>query len=264
MSDQKLLFFDIDNTLWNRDNHIPESTVTAIRTARKAGHKAFICSGRCRGYIQAPSLLGIGFDGIVSGCGTMIEDLNRNEILFYHRMDPLLTEHTILTCRSFGYKPILEGREYLYFDDADFGQDPYGHKLIRELGDHRRGIREEWGRWECSKLSCDSSAGDRAACHEALQKDFHFIIHNSSVVEMVPQGYTKGTGVLKVCELFGVDPRDTVSFGDSVNDLEMLQTTAESVVMGGGDERAKAVATYITDDLMQDGIFKACRRLGLI
>ena len=69
----KAAFFDIDGTLWDSCNEIPESTVEAIRKLRENGNLAFLCSGRTRAYIQNPSLLEIGFDGIVSGCGTMIE-----------------------------------------------------------------------------------------------------------------------------------------------------------------------------------------------
>ena len=63
---EKLLFFDIDGTIWNEKNEICDSTVEAIRLARKNGHKTFLCSGRSKAYINNPVLLDIGFDGIVS------------------------------------------------------------------------------------------------------------------------------------------------------------------------------------------------------
>ena len=70
---RKAVFFDIDGTLWDFYNHIPESTVTAIRKLRENGNYAFICSGRARAYIQHPDLFAIGFDGVVAGCGTHVE-----------------------------------------------------------------------------------------------------------------------------------------------------------------------------------------------
>ena len=66
---RKLLFFDIDGTLWDFHNVIPVSTVRAVHQARANGHLAFINSGRSRAFINSQELLGIGFDGIVSGCG---------------------------------------------------------------------------------------------------------------------------------------------------------------------------------------------------
>ena len=73
MGRRKILFFDIDGTLWTMDGHIPESTREAIRRVRENGHLVFINSGRTRGYIRDPKLFSLGLDGIVSGCGTMIE-----------------------------------------------------------------------------------------------------------------------------------------------------------------------------------------------
>ena len=67
------VFFDIDGTLWDKENRIPDSTKEAIRLLRKNGHLTFICSGRTRVFINSEELLSMGFDGILCGCGTHIE-----------------------------------------------------------------------------------------------------------------------------------------------------------------------------------------------
>ena len=66
------IFFDIDGTLWDRDNNIPQSTKEAIHQLQENGHQTFLCSGRTRVFINSEELLGMGFDGIVCGCGTFI------------------------------------------------------------------------------------------------------------------------------------------------------------------------------------------------
>ena len=258
---RQAVFFDIDGTIWNFHNEIPPSAVRAIRALRKNGHLAFLCSGRTRGYIRHPELLGIGFDGIVSGCGTMLE--YRGETLFYHRVPPELGLKAVTTARAFGFKPILEGAEYLYFDDAEFGGDPYGEKLRRDLGDRLRTIADHWGQWEFSKFSCDTRDCDQAACFAALP-EFDPIVHNSAVVELVPRGFDKGSGISRLCRALGLPPEDTVAFGDSFNDLGMFAVCSRSVCMGNGVEAAKAAADLVTDPMERDGIYNACVRLGLI
>ncbi len=258
---KQAVFFDIDGTIWNFKNEIPPSTVRAIRALRAGGHLAFLCSGRTRGYIRHPALLDIGFDGIISGCGTMLE--YRGETLFYHRIPPELGLKAVTTARRHGFKPILEGADYLYFDDAEFGGDPYGEKLRRDLGTRLRSIAGHWGTWEFSKFSCDTRDCDQAACFAQLP-EFDPIVHTPEVVELVPRGFDKGAGIMRLCRMIGWPAEDTVAFGDSFNDLEMFAACGRSVCMGNGVEAARAAADMVTAPMEQDGIWLACRELGLI
>lgn len=262
MSGKKAAFFDIDGTLWNFNNEIPESTVQAIRQMRRNGNLAFLCSGRCRAYIREPKLFEIGFDGVISGCGTMIE--YDGKTVFYKRLDNELVERTLHTMRRYGFRPILEGREYLYMDFEEFAQDRFGKKVRAEMGDHLLTIAGEWGRWEVSKMACATENADREACFAALEEDYDFMIHGEAVAEVVPKGFHKGTGIAKVCELLGIELADTFAFGDSANDLGMLRTAGVGVAMGNGTDEVKAAADHVTTPLMEDGIWNACRHFGLI
>ena len=262
MKERKAVFFDIDNTLWDFTNRIPPSAAAAVRLLRQRGHLAFLCSGRARGYIRDPRLLGLGFDGIISGCGTLLE--YGGETLFYYQIPRETAERTVSALRSFGFRIILEGREYLYFDPEDFAGDAYGDKLRRELGERLLTIRDHWGTWECCKLACDTRNRDQAGGLAAVAEDFIPIIHNENVVELVPRGFGKGEGIRRLCGCLGLDLADTVAFGDSVNDLDMFAVAGVSVAMGNAAPAAKAAATLVTTDLHDDGIWNACERLGLL
>ena len=252
---KKAVFFDIDGTLWDFHNQIPESTVTAIRTLRKNGHYAFICSGRSRAYIRHPDLFAVGFDGLVAGCGTHVE-LDGKRI-YEKLIDRELAVHTVETVRSYGFRPILEGPEYIYMDDADFGNDIYGQKSKRELGGQLVSIADHYGEWEINKLSCATNDSDREGCFAALEEHYTYLIHNSSVVECVPKGYTKATGMRKMCEALGIDRADTIAVGDSVNDLAMLEYAGVGIAMGNGSAEAKAAADYVTSELQNYCIYNA-------
>ena len=262
MPDRKAVFFDIDNTIWDFHNHIPDSTKAAVAALRKKGNQAFLCSGRARGYIRDPALLSLGFDGIVSGCGTLLEYGERT--LFYHRIPREIALRSVETAKRFGFRPILEGRDWLYMDFSDFDGELYGEKLRRDLGERLREMRDFWGDWEFSKFSCDTTGCDQAAGLAALAADFDPIIHNEHVVELVPRGFGKGEGIRRLCGMAGIDMADTVAFGDSVNDLSMFEACAVSVCMGNGAEAAKRAADMVTAPLDEDGIWKACERLQLI
>lgn len=290
---RRIVFFDIDNTLWDSRLRIPESTRRAVRLLRENGHLAFINSGRSRGYIRDDDLFSIGFDGVVSSCGEMIEctpacfergeslsaesgteerkmqdittEVNWDRVAFSYEMSAEDVARCVSTVRKYRMRPILEGKEYLYFDDEEFGNDPYGQFVRRSMGNALKGVNDNWGKWEVSKLSCAMDDPDMIRpCFDELADLLTYLVHNQEVVEMVPHGFSKGTGIRKVCELTGIPVEHTVAFGDSVNDLEMLRAAGVGVAMGNGTEKAKEAADYVTTGIHEDGIWNALKGLGLI
>ena len=68
---EKIVFLDIDGTLVNFNQQMPESTWKALKEARENGHKLVLCTGRTYGHIY-PWLLEIGFDAIVASAGAYV------------------------------------------------------------------------------------------------------------------------------------------------------------------------------------------------
>lgn len=68
----KLIFLDVDGTLVDYHNRIPESAIKAIRQARENGHLVYVCTGRSKAEMQ-PELWEIGLDGMIGGNGSYVE-----------------------------------------------------------------------------------------------------------------------------------------------------------------------------------------------
>ena len=98
---------------------------------------------------------------------------------------------------------------------------------------------------------------------------FEFVVHpygNSTTCfngEIIPRGIDKGTGIELVCRHFGADLKDTIAFGDSMNDAAMLERAGLSVAMGNACDELKALADVVCEDVAHDGVYQEFHRMGL-
>ncbi len=259
---RKAVFFDIDGTLWDEHSFIPESTREAVRKLRENGALAFICSGRTRGFIRNERLLSLGFDGIVAGCGTYIE--SNGNVLYYHRLDNQIVKQSLAVLKKYRMPVILEGRECLYMDYEDFIGNAYAEKLKEELQDDLLPIRGNEDNWEISKFSASAADDSYLLAEKELKEHFDCLIHGRHAIEFVPAGFSKASGIRKICELLEIDRKNTYAFGDSVNDLDMLSYVAHGVAMGNGTDEAKTAADFVTASLHEDGIWHGLEHYGLL
>ena len=86
--------------------------------------------------------------------------------------------------------------------------------------------------------------------------------HGADVLE---KGHSKADGLRLLAKYFGEDPslKNSVAFGDSMNDIEIIQAAGTGVAMGNAVEELKACADLVTDSIEKDGIWNACSQLGL-
>ncbi len=258
---KKAVFFDIDGTLLDAHNYIQPSAIAGIHRIQEAGNYAFICTGRTRAFVNEPNLLAIGFDGIISGCGTMIE--LGSEVIHYQKLENEKIWPLITFLRDQNIAVLMEGRFHMYLDEKDFIGDRYIERLKAEVGDALEPISGNEARWEASKFSCITEKADLAIVKQKLGNDYELIIHDMPVMEIVPKGCTKGTGIRKLCARLGIAPEDTFAFGDSVNDLAMFEAVGCSIAMGNSSDYVKGKASYVTDSLHDDGIYHALEHFGL-
>ena len=272
----KILFFDLDGTLWDREEHIPPATVKALEKVRRAGHMVFVNTGRTRSFALRPALWDISLDGMVTGCGTRAEvrrpgdaglSLKAGEarVLYEKVLDRAVLEPMIDELEAHGFRVLLEGAEYMYADMAAFRDDPYMIAVEKRSGDILRDLKGERGRWRASKMTCDMRLSpDREEVLGRLSGEWNLFRHGREVCEIVPAGHDKAAGMRLVCSLLGVPMEDTVAFGDGANDVDMLLGAGCGVCMGGGDAEALAAADMVAPPFGEGGVEAALRRLGLI
>lgn len=257
-----MLFFDIDGTLIDDATGIvPQSTVDSLHEARKNGHLLFLCTGRCKS-IWPQDILDIGFDGVVGGCGTHI--LYHGEELLHATIAPKLQREIADDMLRFHVDGILEGP-----DSAYFRRDmwiPVVKNIYRENGSYSANCQK----FMDEELDFDKlvvwfdETGDIDSFKKKYEDRFDFILRDPTFYEIVPRGYSKGTGIALLCEHLGIDPACTIGFGDSTNDLPMWEYSGVSVALGSGNPDVFAAVDYVTAPVMEDGIEKALKKYNII
>ena len=82
--------------------------------------------------------------------------------------------------------------------------------------------------------------------------------------EIILKNCTKGDAIKRVTEYFKAKIEDTVAFGDSMNDYEMIDFVNYGVVMENGSAQLKQIASSVCKSVDEDGVYHEFINLGLI
>jgi hydroxymethylpyrimidine pyrophosphatase-like HAD family hydrolase len=80
------------------------------------------------------------------------------------------------------------------------------------------------------------------------------VMAGAGVVEILPLGLSKATGLSLAARRLGLRAADTIAFGDMPNDIPMFGWAAHGVAMANAHDELKAVAHEITASNDNDGI----------
>ena len=272
---RKLIFLDVDGTLTPPGGQEPpESAVRAIKRAQERGHKVFLCSGRNNAMMEP--LYKYGFDGGIASCGGFV--FAGDTVLHDCPMPEGQRDRLIALFKENGVSIELEAKDDSYCDDIakrfleeNTGRNSHLLRMIKavwiDLGPHP--LEEYDGRSIYKLVYVYESDDQLSAAKEELGDDLMFIAHDFSEPdckfgEVISRMIDKGSAVSLVAEKLGFDIADTVGFGDSMLDTEMIEAVGTSVCMDSGSPKLKEMSDLVCPGVDEDGIEWAFRKLGLI
>lgn len=260
--ERKIVFFDIDGTLYRYGEEISESTVMAIKKLKENGHIPAICTGRTKSMIFN-KILGMGFDSLISGGGTYAEYGGKE--LYLYELDKEKAAKAVRGMLKYGFMPIPEGHRYMYIDENNIAEPykPIFKIYKKEIGSKIRQI--DYGNLEISKVSgVITEKSDIEGIKMELGDEYAFVNHGGSLLELIPKPFSKAIGIQRLIGYLGIPPEDTYAFGDSFNDLEMLTYVKYGVAMGNSNPGLFRHVKYRTESMDENGIYNGLKRFGLI
>lgn len=264
----RAVFFDIDGTLLDSSGQVPESALASIGLLHEKGILVGICTGRSPSETKkfVKDHPGLKHDILIYANGALAEYNGR--VIIDRPIKKELISKIVEELISKKIPYWLSGKDEWYFSVRDLSE--IKHVLINE----------EW-------LRTDYYCPDYHIMNDVYMGEYytgggHFFTWSISmdgidvvqgmleggqpgpIADFYSYGIDKGTAVLECLSKLKISQSETMAFGDSFNDVPLLQVAGIGVAMGNGSEDLKNIADFITTDIGNDGVQHALIYHGLI
>ncbi len=271
----KLVVTDLDGTFFGEGYYVPEVNLKAVRDARDAGIVVCACSARLWGMGGEMAKMG-GFDRMaVFNNGAAVADALTGEIAYKIGISPVHFKGIIEAASMFGAVVQSWNHDFLgIYDPTNNGK---AQPIFDRYTDANAPVR-------CKAVIYDGIEAMDEACRDVAQKimisidnsylpevrkkvlevcDVEVTSSNPRVIEITAPGATKGTGLARLAEYYGVDRESVLAIGDSHNDVCMLENAGIKVAVGNAEESMKRTAQHIVATNLEGGFAQAVYELAL-
>ncbi|MFE2460041.1 HAD family hydrolase [Streptomyces sp. NPDC059402] len=259
----RLIATDLDGTLLRGDDTISQRTRDALAAATAAGAAHIVVTGRAVPWTRH-ILDDLGYDGLaVCGQGAQVYHAGEHRLLTSVTLDRQLAGVALAKIEAeTGPLYLAASRDGL---DGDVLVGP-GYEVGGDLP--ALPLTDASDLWSAplNKIYIQHpTLSDDELAEVARQAAGGFVtvtMAGAGVVELLPLGLSKATGLSLAARRLGLKAADTIAFGDMPNDVPMFGWAARGVAMANAHEELKAVADEVTSSNDEDGIAVVLERLS--
>ncbi len=266
-----LIACDVDGTLFDENETITPRTRDAVSAAVAAGAQFVVATGRPPRWIR-PVVEALGFAPIaVCANGAVLYDPANDRVLSSRTLGvDTLAELAELAAR------VIPGAGLAVERIGERAHDTATPQFISSPG-----YEHAWLNPDNTEVSIDDllsapaikllirKAGARSADmaaalakHVGIEGDITYSTNNG-LVEIVPLGISKASGVDEIAKPLEITSDDVVAFGDMPNDIPMLRWAGHGVAMGNAHPDVVAAADEVTAPNTDDGVGRVLERWWL-
>ena len=104
------------------------------------------------------------------------------------------------------------------------------------------------------------SLGQIKTLEKYITDELYLEVNDGKYGFIMNKNASKWLGIVELSKYFGIELKDTIAFGDDINDLTMLKNCGKGICMKNGLEEIKAIADEICEENENDGIAKWIQR----
>ncbi|MEU5087190.1 HAD-IIB family hydrolase [Streptomyces sp. NPDC021356] len=258
----RLVATDLDGTLLRSDDSVSPRTREALAAATAAGAAHIVVTGRAVPWTQH-ILDDLGYRGLaVCGQGAQVYDAGERRLLTSVTLDRQLAGVALAKIEAeVGPLYLAASRDGL---DGEVLVGP-GYALTGSLP--ATPLTDASDLWSAplNKIYVQHPTLSDDELAEAAQRAAGGFVTvtmaGEGIVELLPLGLSKATGLSLAARRLGLKAADTLAFGDMPNDIPMFAWSAHGVAMANAHDDLKAVADEVTASHEEDGIAVVLERL---
>lgn len=256
MTEVRIVFADLDDTFLARDKSIPDESLRVLDALASRGIPFVPCTGRVLSAIPEVIRTHPATRYLVTSSGSVMTDAH-GEVVWSRAMgrERALALYEALSDREVSFDVFADGLVLAERDRfsrmSSFGINPNLMALIRSSRVpldltvpqivERAGLIERVGIfWRDGEEGEQDARAVRAAI-DAIPS-LRWTTSYRLGVEVVDREASKGEALLWLCDELGIPKECSVAFGDSPNDLEMIQVAGTGVAMENARPEVKAAA----------------------
>ncbi|MEU0208012.1 HAD family hydrolase [Streptomyces canus] len=258
----RLIATDLDGTLLRSDESVSRRTRDALAAATAAGAVHIVVTGRGARWTRHV-LDDLGYDGLaVCAQGAQVYDAGEHRLLTSVTLDRQLAGVALAKIEAeVGPLYLAASRDGL---DGDVMVGP-GYAVTGALPSTPFTDASDLWAAPLNKIYIQHpKLSDDELAQAAVRAAGGFVsvaMAGQGIVELLPLGLSKATGLSLAARRLGVKAADTIAFGDMPNDLPMFAWASYGVAMADAHEELKAVADEVTSSNEEDGIAVVLERL---
>lgn len=231
----KAIISDLDGTLLNEDGKITQYTKEIIKKVSEKGILFFIATGRCfetaykiKEQLEVKCYL-------VTSNGAEIYNEKGEQILSEY-IPPKIVEELVKYQVDSKFERYIVSEDIFYKEVGnDFDDGSVTYKSVEfENFSKEKVINFYYKRKDKKSLM---------ELEKELLKKFgnklNICISTEERLDLMKKDVSKASGIKKVLESIGIEMKETISFGDQLNDLEMLVSSGKGFIMENGAEELK-------------------------
>lgn len=249
----KLMALDLDDTLLNNKLLISDRAVEAVQKAAAQGIYITICSGRSPSAIL-PFVRRLDLAGTkqgryaVASNGSVVVDLHKREEIYSAKVGGDALREAKKAADKLGL-PCQVYSSSMVYASVDNEWTRMDSKLTGVPSEIVPGF-DEFLKQGFAKMMIPGDpkilVGLQKELADRLQGRAVVLISKPYFLEILPPNCGKGEALEFLCGQLGINMKEVMAFGDSMNDETMIVKSGMSVAMSNGLDAIKDAAAYVT------------------